>query len=283
MRKIFYFTAIVLCGQIFQLCAAMQPKAQHSILQIIKGIEESEAEKSLLPFQLLLNPEYKNSIIICGVKVNQPSPKNTQRSQSELDLKLFTKQGIDAHYEELKEGKKPIIIFCNDTSNSRWRWEKDKSSYSNALLYRKNQRNRMVTQEIDYGRYEMRNKINNKTYVIYHVPLYDDQKHSFDDAYGKHLVSYSYETDKPCLVLVDNDILQRCDIIQKIYNRIYNGSKRIITCNPYSGTIEKYSPPGNNFLLYPLFIGLLAGCLAYCDSDHIMQCIDALQNGSILP
>ncbi len=62
MIKTFYFRVIVVCGQIFQPCNAMEPKTQHPILQIIKGIEEPSCGHFIDPKTIIISHKEGSTI-----------------------------------------------------------------------------------------------------------------------------------------------------------------------------------------------------------------------------
>lgn len=127
MTKTFYFTAIVVCAPIFQPCNAMEPKAQHPILQIIKSIEEPSCGHFISPEKVIIS--HKKGVSIHHLPTNTvlrkisdvPSPHLALHPNKKLcvwfsedKLRIYdTKEGI-LQYEA---GSIPITASVFDPLN----------------------------------------------------------------------------------------------------------------------------------------------------------------------
>lgn len=229
-----------------------------------------------LPLQLLLSPEYQNSIVVCGVKA-RPCPEIAKRFTLESDLLMFAKDSIDLYRKTIEEKKLTVLIFGNLEENC-WRNEKCNQT---AFVYKKRIKDRKLLGRMQtYVQRRAHNLIDDKSLVVYNMPFCPSEKNTFNEVYINEL-PYALRWKKaPCLILVD-DALQLESIMPKLYER-FNAKKRIVACNPYTGTVEDYCLPGNNFILCPLLACCAVGYLIYHNPEIGYYLIESLKWGSMM-
>lgn len=256
-----------------------------TIFENIYASQEQDQSASLMPFGLLFNPDCKNSIIICGVKPSICNKENT-RNNSEDSLLMFAKNGIDAFQKEIEGKNLRIFVFANCQ-----KYNEQKPYSRDIILYKKQQgpkkgHKSMMTTRIIEGYREINNLINDRTCMVYNIPWYEND--SYDKAYANHVYGKLAKNKIPCLLLIDDTLLKQYENIEKKVHDRFNGEKKIITCNPYAGTIKRYSHPQENLTSYAIpctyfFVIAVLG-LAYYYNPEIGKywyCLDALQYGSL--
>jgi hypothetical protein len=237
----------------------------------------------LKPFELLFNPAYKNSILICGINTdstNQIDNIDLYRKESENKLFNFAADRIDKSQKTIVLNNRRIFLFANFSNT----WQHP--LFSNIVLYKKQEdakkrhlyplANRIFRKSIEHF-------ITERSYIIYNIPWHTEQKNSRDiKNYLKYLHTQLVDKELPCLLLIDEALLQRYDALEKTIYDKFAGKKEIITYNPYAKTIRNYCPINEkNVADYSLPCTLLCattvGLICYYNPEIGKCCLDALQ------
>lgn len=185
----------------------------------------AELSNSLLtmPLQLLCNAYYKNSIIFCGIDTN-----NHRGIDAEQYLLTYVIEGIISCKEIIKEKKMKIAVLSEDIPKNHTFWD-------NIMKREKNER-------IDYcSLYGNKSPDKEKhfLYIMARKSKYIDKTYE-KDFYNRWGGFNILQTG--LLILIDNKLLQKMDILKNVYNH-FQSKKKIIICDPYTRRCEyNYQP-----------------------------------------
>ncbi len=200
----------------------------------------SENQTLLKPFDLLLSPDCKNSIIICEVKTTPHDNHTHKKNQSTDDLIQFAATGIDFYQKKIIADDLRLLIFGNK-----------KKSHQNLKdctvgIYKKQKNGRLETTRSYDRKNTLSGKNKNHSRIIYNIPWYSSHNSHEKQEHMNNIYDKLSENNIPALILIDNVLSYKNDDIARELYSIFNGKKRIVICNPYAETtIENYQPPIN--------------------------------------
>lgn len=207
----------------------------------------SHAFEQSMPFTLLLNSHYQDSIILCRVLYSMYQDpliykgESKNRNYSEDKLLEFVGNGVSAIQKCIEQENRRVFIFANCYKDKN-----QKPDHNDIIVYKKQpdskncRKQTMITQIKKYP--EIKQLINSKSLMIYNIP-WDDKNFCLQD-HIDHIYGELAHYKAPLLILIDDyvfkrheNIMERMAIIRERFR-----SKRIISYELCSQRIELYSP-----------------------------------------